>query len=91
MEVNYKLLTGMVDPHEVKFQLLYCDLLTMDDVVEIQDAEEESGRKCACEKMITLLLKSWKRGCLDKFLQVLDYCGYNECALQVQGNAFLSL
>lgn len=85
LQVNYKLLTGTLDPYEVKYQLLYGDLLTLDDLVEIQDAQK-IGRKYACEKMIALLLKSWKRGGLDKFLQVLDHCGYNECALKLQGN-----
>lgn len=89
LQVNYELLSGALDPCEVKYQLLYCNLLTMDDLVKIQDAQE-IGRKHACEKMIALLLKSWKGDCLDKFLQVLDHCGYNECALKLQGNTFVT-
>ena len=84
IEQNYELLAKTLDPFEDKFQLLFYDLLTMDDLVEVQDAQE-MGKKCACEKMLSLLLKSWKSDSFEKFLQVLYNCGYKECARQIHG------
>ena len=93
MQENYELLTETLNPLEDKLQLHFYDLLTMDDLVEIEDVHEESGRKCACEKMVTLLLEGWKGDSLEKFLQVLNNCDYKECARQILGKyvLFLSL
>ena len=76
--MNYELLTGTVDPYDVQPQLLCCDLLTIDDLIDIHEVHEESGRKVACEKMIALLHRTWKEDSLDQFIQVLDDCGYKE-------------
>ena len=83
--MNYELLTGTVDPCIVQTQLFCCDLLTIEDLVDIHEVYEESGRKCACEKMIALLFRTWRDDSLDQFIQVLDDCGYKECANQFYG------
>ena len=77
--MNYELLTGKVDTNDVQTQLFCCDLLTLDDLTDIYVVYEESGRKCACEKMIALMVRTWKEDSLDQFIQVLDDCGYKEC------------
>ena len=85
IQINYELLTRRVDPYNVQTQLFCCDLLTIDDLVDIHEVYEESGKECACEKMIALLLRAWKTNYLDQFIQVLDDCGYKECAKQLSG------
>ena len=54
-------------------------------MIEIDEAREKNGKKCACEKMIALLFRTWKGNYLDQFIQVLDDCGYKECAKQLCG------
>ena len=83
--MKYEFLTGTVDPYSVQTQLFCCDLLTIDDLIDIHEVYEESGRKCACEKMLTLMFRTWKGNYLDQFIQVLDDCGYKECAKQICG------
>ena len=85
IQKNYEVLTETVDSYEVEHQLLYYDILTIDDVIEIDEAHKKNGRKYACEKMITCLFRTWKRNYLHQFIHVLDDCGYKECAKQLCG------
>ena len=86
MQVNYEPLTKTVDPEDVLGSMFSCTLISFDEKERISGIQDEKGKKRACQKMLDILLKSWKRGYYEKFIQVLKDCNYEECAAQLQSN-----
>ena len=89
MQVNYELLTTTIDPQDVLGSMFSCKLTSFEEKERILTTQDERGKRRACEKMVDMLLKSWKKGTCERFIQVLERCDYKECAESLQSNLIL--
>ena len=89
MQVNYEPLTKSVDPEDVLGSMFSCKLISFEEKERISSVQDERGKRRACQKMLDTLLKSWKRGYYERFIQVLKDCNYEECAAQLQSNYYV--
>jgi len=89
MQVNYEFLTKRVDPEDVLGSAFSCKLISFKEKNEISSIQDEKGIRRACQKMLDILLKNWKAGYYEKFIQVLKNCDYEECAAQLQSNYYV--
>ena len=86
MQVNYEPLTKSIDPEDVLGSMFSCKLISFEEKDRISSVQDERGKRRACQKMLDTLLRSWKRGYYERFIQVLKDCNYKECAAQLQSN-----
>lgn len=86
IQVNFELLTETVDPQNVLVKSFSHKLISLEEMKEIERIQLQSGRKKSCEVMIYLLLKEWRSESYNRFLEVLNSCNYEECAVQLQSN-----
>ena len=86
LQVNYELLTKIVDPEDILGSSFSCKLISFEEKTMISSVQDERGKRRACQKMLDILLQSWKRGYCERFIQVLKNCNYEECAAQLQSN-----
>ena len=89
IQVNYELLTKSIDPDVVLGSMFSHKILSLEEKEKISSVQVERGKSLACEKMLDMLLKRWKKGTCVRFIQVLQCCKYEECAEQIQSNSIL--
>ena len=99
MQVNYELLTKAIDPQDVLGSMFSCELISFEEKEKISSIQDERGKRRACEKMVDMLLKSWKRGLMDRDklmartdFFILAYILFMLlCILSINGNSLLTL
>ena len=82
---NYKMLTERVDPRHILLFLLTKDVITSEQMLNINKKIEDEGRKIGCEEMISVLSAGWTTGSLSKITASLVDSGYTECATVLRG------
>ena len=85
LQQNYKMLTERVDPRHILLFLLTKDVITSEQMLNINKKIENEGRKIGCEEMISVLSAGWTTGSLSKITASLVDSGYTECATVLRG------
>ena len=82
---NYTMLTETVNPRHILLSLHSKDVITVEEMLNINKIIEGEGEKPACEEMISMLSAGWTNDSLSKITAALEYCGYTECATALRG------
>ena len=82
---NYAILTETVNPRHILRSLHIKDVITTEEMLNINKIIEDEGEKLACEEMISVLSAGWANESLSKITAALEYCGYSECATALRG------
>ena len=61
MQENYELLTKSIDPQDVLRSLFGHKLISLEQKEKIKSIRQQNGKEDACEEMLDILLKNWKR------------------------------
>ena len=85
LQRNYKMLTEKVNPCHILLFLLRKDVITTEEMLDINKIIEKEGPEVACEKMISVLSGGWTSDSLSKITAALDDCGYTECGTALRG------
>ena len=85
LQINYKMLTEKVNPCRILHFLLRKDVITTEEMLDINKIIEKEGAEVACEKMVSVLSAGWTSDSLSKITATLDDCGYTECATALRG------
>ena len=82
---NYAMLTETVNPRHILLSLHRKDVITTEQMLDIDKTFEDEGQKLACEEMISVLSARWANDSLSKITASLDDSGYTECATALRG------
>ena len=85
LQQNYTMLTETVNPCHILLSLHSKDVITTEEMLQINKKFEDEGQKPACEEMISVLSARRANDSLSKIIATLDYCGYKECAIALRG------
>jgi len=91
LQVNYELLTKSIDPQDVLRSMFSHKLISFGQKEKIKNTQQQRGKEDACEEMLDILFKSWKRGTCERLIQVLEKSNYKECAAQLQSNKYVAM
>ena len=85
LQQNYTMITEGVNPRHILLSLHRKDVITTEQMLDIDKKFEDEGQKLACEEMISLLSARWANDSLSKITASLDDSGYTKCATALRG------
>ena len=85
LQKNYAMLTEGVNPRHILLSLHSKDVITTEQMFDINKKIDDEGQKVACEEMISILSAGWTNDSLSKITTSLDDSGYTECATALRG------
>lgn len=86
MLMNYEFLNKNIDPQDMLRSMFSFRLISLEQKEKIKSVQQHKGKEDACEEMLDILFKNWKRRTCETFIQVLEKSNYKKCAAQLESN-----